>query len=355
MKKIILISTLCFLLSYSLAFAETNGQTQANNDIIRSSSQTVTTIIQQRVAYIAAPKPAGLTPRGTTPGGGNTRAPQTSMNSIDKNGNINLAFNAEDLGLASGDSANDFGVWAMGAYNHFSSSASGSKYDADAYNLFVGADYKVIPDLMLGLALGYGSMDLDKDDWNGGTDTGSLKTDYEFTIMPYLAYDITDTTILDAAFAYTRSRYKDDDGTNTGRYDSNRLLTNIGVSQYLMLDNWTLSGRLGYMYVNGDLSTYSRGATEISNPNSYYSQMNVEAKAAYLFLGWVEPYVTVRYNYDLSTSTRPVDSDYDEFETMAGLTLYTADQWTVGFEGGATLDRSDYQSYRGQATIRFEF
>ncbi|WP_027720313.1 autotransporter outer membrane beta-barrel domain-containing protein [Maridesulfovibrio zosterae] len=351
MKKIILLSLLCVLISCSLALAETNGQSQANNDVVRTTSQALTTMVQGRVATIAAPKPAGIKSGGSAPSG----VKLESQNAIDGNGNINLSFNAEELGLASGDGANDFGVWAMGSYTYFASTASGARYDADTYNFLLGADYKIIPDLMFGLAVGYGVLDLDKKDWNNGADTGTLKTDYEWTVMPYMAYNITDTTIFDGAFAYTNSRYKDSDGINTGKYDSDRYLTSLGVSQYFMLDNWTLSGRLGYMYVGGDLSSYSRGTADISNPDSYLSQMNLEAKAAYLINGWIEPYATLRYYYDLGVSTRPVKSDYDEFESILGLTMYATDQWTLGFEGGATVGRADYESYRGQASIRFEF
>ncbi|WP_421902052.1 autotransporter outer membrane beta-barrel domain-containing protein [Maridesulfovibrio sp.] len=351
MKKNIFLSLMFVLFSCSFAFAETNGQSQASSDVVRTTSQALTTMVQGRVATIAAPKPSGLKPGGTAP----AKLQLDSNNVIDGNGNVNLSFNAEDLGLASGDEANNFGVWAMGSYTYFASSASGGKYDADTYNFLVGADYKITPDFLFGVAGGYGVLDLDKKDWDNGADTGTLKTDYEWTVMPYLAYNITDTTIFDGAFAYTNSRYKDSDGTNTGKYDSDRYLTSLGVSQYFMMDDWTFSGRLGYMYVSGDLASYSRGATDIANPDSYLSQMSLEAKAAYLMMGWIEPYATLRYYYDLGVSTRPVKSDYDEFESILGLTMYATDQWILGFEGGATVGRADYESYRGQATIRFEF
>ncbi|MCJ2164997.1 MULTISPECIES: autotransporter outer membrane beta-barrel domain-containing protein [unclassified Pseudodesulfovibrio] len=325
----------------SAAFAETNGQEQATSDIVRTSSQALTTMIQGRVATIAAPRPGGLQ--------------QTANKKIDKNGNFAFSMNADELGLSSGEDGNSIGIWGMGSLMHFEGSSTGAKYDAEAYNLMVGLDYRATPDLLVGLAAGYGILDLDKKDWNGGADTGTLKTDHEWTVMPYLAYNFTDYTILDAAFAYTDSRYKDDDGTNVGRYDSSRYLTNLGISQYYAIDNWMLSGRLGYMYVHGDLSSYSRGGTNIANPDSYLGQLNAEAKASYFFESGIEPYAALRYFYDTSTSATPVDSDYDEFEGLMGLNWYATDQWIVNFETGASLGRQKFEAYRGQVNIRYEY
>lgn len=342
MKRLLALISLFTILAFaSMASAETNGQQQATSDVVRTSSQALSTMVQGRVATIAAPKPAGFK--------------QTTKNHIDKKGNVAFSMNAEDLGLSSGDGGNDFGVWGMGAYTNFKSTASGGKYDADAYNLLLGADWRATPEFLVGLAAGYGSLDLDKKDWNGGADTGSLKTEYEWTLMPYLAYNFTDETIADFAFAYTQSRYKDNDGTNTGKYDSKRYLTNFGISHYYMVDEWTLSGRLGYMYVHGDLGSYSRGGTNVANPDSYLGQLNLEAKAAYIFNNGVEPYAGLRYYYDTTTSVTPVDSDYDEFEGLLGMNWYIGDQWTINMEGGATMGRAKYEAYRGQANVRYEF
>lgn len=333
---------LALILFGTAAFAETNGQEQANADIVRASSQALTNIVQSRIATIAAPRPAGLD--------------RTSGNSIDKNGNFAFSLTDKDLGLSSGDDEGyKFGVWGMGSLMQFKSTADGARYDADAYNVMLGYDYRATSDLLVGLAAGYGYLDLDKKDWNGGADTGSLSTDHEWTIMPYLAYNITDFTILDAAFAYTDSRYKDDDGTSTGHYDSNRYLSNIGLSQYYLLDEWMFSGRVGYMYVHGDLSSYSRGGVAIANPDSYLGQLSGEAKASYFFLNGLEPYGSLRYFYDASVSSTPVDSDYDEFEGVLGANWYATDQFILNLETGMGMGRQKFESYRGQVNLRYEF
>jgi len=342
MKRFIMLMALLGVVACaSLASAETNGQQQANSDVARSSSQALSAMVQGRVATIAAPKSPVLK--------------QTSHNYIDQKGNFAFSMDAEDLGLSAGDGGNTFGVWGMGSYTNFKSTASGARYDADAYNLLVGFDWRATSDLLVGVAGGYGTLDLDKKGWNNGADTGSIKTDHEWTVMPYVAYNITDTTIVDAAFALTDSRYKDNDGTNTGKYDSTRYLTNIGISQYYMVDAWTLSGRIGYMYVHGDMGHYSRGGTNVANPDNFLGQLNLEAKAAYAFSNGFEPYAGLRYFYDTTTSVTPVDSDYDEFEGLLGVNWYASDQWTLSVEGGASAGRSKYESYRGQANIRYEF
>lgn len=340
MKRLVALIALVALLVSSAAFAETNGQQQANNDIVRNAGTAAVGAVTGRIAAMAAPKP-----------GGGVRGASLQTSSIDGSGNFKFAMNAEDLGLASGDDANVFGIWGMGAYTNFKSTASGAKYDADAYNTFIGFDWRATPELLVGIAGGWSTLDLDKKGWGGD---GYIKTDDELTVMPYLAYNFTDELIVDAAFAYSNGEYKDNDGTDTGSYTSNRYLSNIGVSYYYLVDAWTLSSRLGYMYVNGDLGKYSRGGVDVANPDSYLGQVSLEAKAGYLFDVGAEPYVGLRYMYDTQISATPAGSDYDEFEGLLGLNWYSGD-WTLNLEGGASMGRDKYESYRGQAYIRYEF
>lgn len=342
MHKILFTFTILALLGFSsIALAETNGQETATSDVVRTSSQALTSVIQGRVATIAAPRPGGQA--------------QTNTSLLDENGNFAFSMTGDDLGLSSGEGGNNIGVWGMGSLMHFKGTSTGAQYDANAYNAMLGVDYRFTPDLLVGLAAGYGYLDLNKKDWNAGADTGSLSTDHEWTLMPYAAYNLTDFTILDAAFAYTNSRYKDDDGSDVGRYDSERFLTNLGVSQYFVLDNWMLSGRLGYMYVHGDLSSYSRGGVDIANPDSYLGQLNAEGKAAYFFDAGFEPYAALRYFYDTTSSSTPVESDYDEFEGLMGVNWYATDQWILNLETGAGIGRDEFQSYRGQVNVRYEY
>ncbi len=339
MKKLIALLAVLTVMSFAAtAMAETNGQQAANNDIVRTASNVVATMVQSRVATIVAPKPLGL----------------RVQNHVDAKGNFAFATDANELGISSGDAGYDFGLWAMGQYTYFSSDQSGAKYDADMYNIMAGVDYRVTPKFLVGVALGWGALDLDKENWNSGADDGDLSTDDEWTIMPYAAYNITDTLIVDGAVAYSNATYDDDDGSDTGHYDSDRYLANIGISKYFLYDAWTFSGRLGYMYVSGDLSNYSRGAANIAQDDTYLGQASLEAKAAYFINGW-EPYAALKYFYDTTVSDIPAGSDYDEFEGVLGVKWYANDQWSLNLEGAASMGREDYESYRGQATIRYEF
>lgn len=343
MKKfLMLFAVLAVLGMASMASAEVNGQAQAQGDIVKSASTASVTAVVGRIANMVAPAPR---PGGTAPGGPKVQGSLTD-------GSFKFAMNAQDLGLASGDDANVFGVWGMGAYTNFKSTASGGKYDADAYNLFIGADMRVTPELLIGVAGGWGNLDLDKKEW--GADNGSIKTDNEWTIMPYLAYNITPNLIFDGAFSYSNGEYKDSNSTDSGTYSSNRYLTSLGLSYYYNVDAWTLSGRAGYFYVNGDLGKYSRNGVDVANPDTYLGQATLEAKAAYMFAVGAQPYASLRYMYDVQTSSTPVGSDYDEFEGVLGLNWYTGD-WTINLEGGASMGRDKYDAYRGQAYIRYEF
>lgn len=334
MKRWIMMIAATVLLCSSVSFAETNGQQQANNDIVKNTSTVAVTTIVGRIASIAGPKPT---------------APRMQMS---ENGSFQFSSNAKDLGLSSGDGSSTIGVWGLGTYSNFESRASGGKYDADAYNAFIGVDWRATPELLIGLAGGWGDLDLDKKDWGGN---GSIKTDSQWTIMPYAAYNITDTTILDAAFGYTTSRYKDSNNTTSAKYDSTSMTTSIGISQYYMVNDWTLSARLGYMYSDGEMDSYTLGGVYNPNPDVYLGQLSLKGKAAYAFSNGLEPYVGMEYRYDTQTSAIPVESDYDEFEGTLGLNWYVGNAWTLNVEGGTTLGREKYEAYRGQFNVRYEF
>jgi len=335
MKKIAVFFVVLALLAVSsIASADSNGQVVANQDIVKNAGLAMSSAVGGRIAAITGPGSKGAT----------TKA------SLDGNGNFNFALNAKDLGIASGDDVNQIGIWGLGAYTNFKSTASGAKYDADAYNVFVGVDWRATSDLLVGLAGGWGSLDLDKK-W--GTN-GYIKTDDELTVMPYVAYNFTDDLIVDAAFAYSNGEYKDNDGTNTGTYTSNRYMTNVGLAYYYLVDQWTLSTRAGYMYVHGDLGSYSRGGVDVANPDAWLGQASLQAKAAYLFTNGFEPYAGLKYMVDLQTSSVPVGSDYDEFEGSLGVN-WNVKSWVLSVEGGASMGRDDFESYRGQFFVRYEF
>lgn len=329
-----------------LAFAA-NGQQVVNNDVIRSTSTVQANTVVARIANIAGGFGGGFGGGGSFGGTqGLSLAPKADEKAPA------FAFNAgmtED-GLSAGQQGSEFGVWGLGMYTNFSNDDEATKYDADLYTVMVGGDWRVTDDLMIGLALGYEYLDLDKK-YGGG---GSLETDGSYTIMPYLGYTIIPGTVLDAAFGYTSTEYEDNDGTATGDYDSDRYVSSIGLSQYFSYDAWDFSGRIGYLYVHGDQSDYDRSGANVDNSDSFLGQLSVGAKAAYNYEGW-QPYVGLNYLLDTTTSARPVNSDYDEFEGLFGINCFAIDQWKIGAEFGASFDRSQYESYRSTLTVRYEF
>lgn len=335
MKKFLLLFVVMALLGVtSMASAGSNAETTTNQDIVSNTSRTISAMLNTRISAFAAP------------------APNFSKWQAKKDGTFNFAMNAEDLGLASGDAANNFGIWGMGSYTNFKSTESNGKYDADAFNFLVGADMRVTPELLLGVAAGWGNLDLDKKNW--GDDNGSIKTDDALTIMPYMAYNILPELIFDAAFAYTNAEYKNSNSTDSGHYDSNTYMTNLGLSYFYNVDAWTLSSRLGYMYASGQLDSYSRGGVDVANPDTWIGQASLQGKAAYAFDCGAQPYASLTYIYDVQTSSTPVGSDYDEFEGALGLNWYTGG-WTLNLEGATIMGRDKYESYRGTAFIRYEF
>ncbi|MDD4456415.1 MAG: autotransporter outer membrane beta-barrel domain-containing protein [Syntrophotalea acetylenica] len=352
MKRLLTGVATVLLLVATTGFAyAANGQQVVSNDVVRATSTVQANTVVARIANIAGGFGGGGFSGGGGGGFGFGGAPGASLTPKDSKAPA-FAFNAgvtED-GLSAGEKGTTFGVWGLGMYTNFSNGDEATKYDADLYTAMVGGDMRVTDDLLIGVALGYEYLDLDKK-YGGG---GSLETDGSYTIMPYLGYTIIPGTVLDAAFGYTSTEYEDNDGTATGDYDSDRYVSSIGLSQYFSYDAWDFSGRIGYLYVHGDQSDYDRSGANVDNSDSFLGQLSVGAKAAYNYEGW-QPYVGLNYLLDTTTSARPVNSDYDEFEGLFGINCFAIDQWKIGAEFGASFDRSQYESYRSTLTVRYEF
>lgn len=349
MKKLLTGVAAALLLIATAGFSyAANGEQIVSNDVVRATSTVQANTVVARIASIAGGMGGGGFGGGAPSFGG---APGASLSPKDGKAPA-FAFNAGVTkdGLSSGDQGTRFGVWGLGMYTHFASSDAATKYDADLYTAMVGGDWRATDDLLIGVALGYESLDLDKKYGNGG----SLETDGSYTIMPYLGYTIVPGTVLDAAFGYTSSEYDDDNGVASADYDAERYVSSIGLTQYINYDAWDFSGRIGYLYVHGDQSDYDRSGANVQNPDAFLGQLSLGVKAAYNFESW-QPYVGVNYLLDTITSARPVNSDYDEFEGIVGVNCFAVDQWKFGAEFGASIDRSQYESYRSTLTVRYEF
>ena len=105
MKRLMMLIAAIVLIAAPAAFAETNGQEQAASDVVRTSSTQAVTAITSRIATVA--------------GAGARGGQINQVAKLDDNGNFNFSTNAKEIGIASGDAANNIGIWGMGVLHQF--------------------------------------------------------------------------------------------------------------------------------------------------------------------------------------------------------------------------------------------
>ncbi len=214
------------------------------------------------------------------------------------------------------------------------------------------------------VSIGYESLDL-----NTGYNQGSIK-DNGFTIAPYAGYALTDNLIFNFLLGYT---YMENDVVRTqqsepingsflnqgvtktfstslpeerinGSLDSNRLLFSANVNYAKLINNWSFSAFVGYMYVNEITDNYQeKGGHDlnVSSQDIYLSETRIGGRASYL-TNKFEPYVSVAYLYDNDWNYE--SSDRDELEGTVGLNWSPNDSWIVSLEPSNSFLRENTEN-----------
>lgn len=313
-----------------------------DNEVTRSSASATVVTIAGRIANIQAPRPMGLTGGaggggGLVPGGGGTGGGQGPTSELETTSGVNA-----------GDIGDRFGVWGMGQVSWLASTDPNSRFDGNIYTTMIGADYKPLEGLVVGLA--------------GGYEHGYLITKYNsgsinndgFSVIPYASYKITDSTTLDVLGGWTFLDYRNIRADISGSQDAVRAMVNTSLNQYFQLDAWTLSGQLGHMYVSERKDSYTESdGSQVGSSTNYLGEWRVEGKAAY-YWNRLQPYLGAAYLYDY-TMSNAVGADRDEIEGILGLNYFCTDQLTFTLEGANSFDRNHSQNTRALLNLRYSF
>lgn len=293
-----------------------------SNAIITSISSAVSNSISSSLAGAVSGTPSGLV------------RPQSSADSTS--------------GLNAGDEPNRFGVWGMGQAAFLANTGSATRFDGTLGNYMIGADYKPLENLVVGVAGGYE---------NGYLITkynsGSI-TDEGFSVIPYASYKIFDTTSVDVLGGWTFVNYRNVRGDISGSQDALRSMVSASLNQYFQLDAWTLSAQLGHLYVNEHKDSFTESdGTQNGASGSYLGEWRIQGKAAYLWNS-LQPYLGLSYLYDYTMSSA-VGADRDEIEGVLGLNYFYSDKLTFSLEGANSFDRNHAQNSRAMLNIRYSF
>ena len=265
---------------------------------------------------------------------------------------------ASGLGAAASDKK--FGVWINGAWTHMENDFTNTKFDGDAYIGMVGGDYRVMDNLVVGLAAGFETLDIDTK-----FNLGTIQTD-GFSINPYIAYIINQHFYVDAFAGYgmLNTDVTRTSGTIKGSYDSTRWtgVTNLN-GQFSATNQIKLYPQIGILYVHQKDEAYREsGASTTAVGVNYVSlgQARAGAKVGY-DLGTVEPYVGARYQYNfvnpevnLGTVASPT-KDRDSVNFQLGLKFKLSSSLTGSLEGNSTQFLKDTTQYGAQGALKFAF
>lgn len=263
-------------------------------------------------------------------------------------------------GLSAGGVDGKLSLWANGSYSDVENDHAPTAYDGDVVTGFVGADFRVSDEWILGLSLGYDSSDIDTTANSGNSETDG------YTVAPYVAYVITPNHSIDAMAGYAWSSTDQTrlaaGATVTGDSDSERMFGSVNYNISYWKGLWNLGGKVGYVWsrTERDAFTESNGTANAESVNAL-GQLRVGAKVAYWLDGYM-PFASVTYEEDLVFSRLAVgagqvqpDNDPNGINIQAGLNIFGDGAWSGGLLGSTTALRSQVDNITVSGNIRYAF
>ncbi len=263
-------------------------------------------------------------------------------------------------GRSAGD--NDaWGIWASFNKGKVKSDFTTSTYDSDTDGLTAGVDYRLSDVMVVGAALGYSSADVTTT-FNGGTQQID-----GYTIAPYLGYLITPNFSADLSAGYTRSNIDQSrldstaaSSTDLARSspDSNRWFLAGNLNGNMSVDNWILTGQVGYLWARDKVDGYTEngtGAQTVASSSFHLGQGRLRAEAAYSF-GMFEPYASAMYQRDFSrTRVAFTPNDKNGFEYGLGVRYFGDDGISATAEWTTIRGRQSLTSDMWNLSVRVPF
>lgn len=288
----------------------------------------------------------GVTPAGVTPAGG------TPV------GNISL-MNSRDAGRAGGAGDKKFGAWLQGAYTSVDNTQAGLQFDGDVFNLVGGLDYMVNDRVVVGLALGYETLDLTTT-FNAGT----IEAD-GFGISPYIGVALNKTWSWDAVAGYTWLNYDTTRNSNAvrGSFDATRWFVASNLTGNYAMGRWRLMPKVGVLYLEEKADAYadSTGGT-IGSVTTKLGRVSAGARFGYAFNS-VMPYVKIMGEYDFEKNgpVRLANGTFSNDDDMGaqlglGFDFYGSNTFSGNVEAAyLSAGRADLDVWTATARLRVKF
>ncbi len=235
----------------------------------------------------------GFAPSGGTGGGFAPSGGQTS--SLDKPmGNTTTFANSREQGRAAGNGDKRWGAWMMGAYTAIENTQAGLQMDGSVYNLVGGLDYAINDRVVVGVSVGYESLDLDT-----AFNRGTVEND-GFSVIPYVGIALNNTWSVDLAGGMSWLNYDVSRAGNTvtGAYDAERWLVSANLNGNYGFGRLRVLPKIGVLYLEEESDGYreSTGAN-VAGGKTKLGRLSAGGKVGYAFDS-VMPFVKLIGEYD---------------------------------------------------------
>jgi hypothetical protein len=266
-----------------------------------------------------------------------------------------------ETGMASGDPALPFAVWASGGLTSLKNTQAANEFSGSTNAWTTGFDYMPNENLVIGASLARESASLTTD-FNSGT-----VERIGYSLAPYLGYSFGQGTTIDVMAAYTslhadvtRAR-----GTGFGAYSGWRAMTAANGHHTIHLGDFALRGDLGYLYSHEFQDSYQESGSgqTIASAGINLAQGKVGGRATYALSDYFEPFFQTHYTRDfvrkhisgVAGAGRQPDDNPNEVTLGIGADWYPRDEVSVGFEltHGVVRERDRATSFLFNGRIRF--
>ncbi len=278
-------------------------------------------------------------------------------------------------GLSAGEGlAFPLGVWASYQRSDLEDDFRGTAFDGDTDMAFLGMDISPSEDIVVGVAFGYESSDLDTTFNRGEQEIEG------FTISPYfgallseklgLSYDLS----VDVAGGYSSVDIDQFRTCTAGpcvavmgagarvtsSTDAERLFISGNVNAGQSYGNWNLTGHAGLLFATTDVDGFTESdATVIGERSTDLGRFTVGGDASYSW-GAFEPFLSIAYENDftrediVTTGVQPAN-DADDAVFGLGVNWYSNGGATASFRYETILGREDFNANSYNVLFLWEF
>lgn len=202
----------------------------------------------------------------------------------------------QSTGLAGQGGQRRYGLWLNGAYSDIDYDKSNLKFDGDSYSVGFGFDYLVIDNVIIGISAAYENTDLKLQSALGKFDRDG------WTVGPYVAVRLGQYFTLSGTLGFS---WLDADASTgaggTEKYDTDRWYASGNLGFNYPVGQWRLGASVGYLYIDeeDDAHTTSLGFA-VSKQSRNIGQGRVGASVGYDF-GGITPYVMGRLEHEFES------------------------------------------------------